>query len=58
MPYMSIIWIHLLVQGLVVEVKVTDEQLCGPQDDHLILVVLVGFVILVFPQLFPAEKHQ
>lgn len=45
---------HLLIKGLVVEIQVFDDQLCGPHRDHLVFVALISFVILIFPQLFSA----
>lgn len=45
---------HSLIQGLVVEIQVFDDQLCGPHRDHLVFVALVGFVVLIFSQLFSA----
>lgn len=51
-------YIHSLVKGLVVEVQVSDDQLCGPHRDHLVLVELIGFVVLVFPQLFSAKPRN
>lgn len=49
---------HSLIQGLVVEIQVFDDQLCGPHRDHLVLVALVGFVVLILSQLFSAIKSK
>lgn len=48
---------HLLIQGLVVEIKVFNDQLCGPHCDHLVFVALISFVILIFSQLFSASNQ-
>lgn len=48
---------HLLIKGLVVEIQVFDDQLCGPHCDHLVFVALIGFVVLIFPQLFSASDQ-
>lgn len=53
---------HSLIQGLVVEIQVFYDQLCGPHCDHLVFVALISFVILIFSQLFSAsnqfKKHR
>lgn len=47
---------HLLIQRLVVEIQVFNDQLCGPQRDHLVFVTLICFVILIFSQLLSVHS--
>lgn len=37
-----------LIQGLVVEIQVFNDQLCGPQCYHLVFIALVGLFVLIF----------
>ena len=49
--------LHLLIEGLVVDIQVFNDQLCGPHYDHLGFVALISFVVLILPQLFSASDQ-